>query len=137
MPFVPEFAGRLAPDVFQAHSTEYCKPSDVPDGTVLAGWRQHWIQTRSPQRGLPRVGSRQTPLPQRFRRDLFWWLTKTGVLNRRSITGGAQAATSDTLIGSSPRDLRQRYRVELKPRAVDSSGRAARFEDGSDLKSTR
>ena len=35
MPFVPAFASRLAPDVFQAHSTEYRKPSDVPDGTVL------------------------------------------------------------------------------------------------------
>ena len=39
----------------------------------------------------------------------------------------------DTLIGSSPRELRQRYGVELKPRAVDASGRTVRFEDGSEL----
>jgi putative flavoprotein involved in K+ transport len=37
------------------------------------------------------------------------------------------------LIGSSPRELKRRYGVELKPRAVDADGRRVRFEDGSEL----
>jgi putative flavoprotein involved in K+ transport len=39
----------------------------------------------------------------------------------------------DTLIGSSPREHKRRYGVELKPRAIDAAGRTARFEDGSEL----
>src|SRR5919202_6164741 len=35
VPRVPAFAGDLAGDVFQAHSTGYRKPADVPEGTVL------------------------------------------------------------------------------------------------------
>ena len=52
------------------------------------------------------IGSRQKPLPQRLLgRDLFWWLTKLGVLveDRRSRLG-RRARGRDTLIGSSPRD---------------------------------
>jgi putative flavoprotein involved in K+ transport len=37
------------------------------------------------------------------------------------------------LIGSSPRELRRRYEVELKSRAVEASGRAIRFEGGSEI----
>src|SRR3954467_15899533 len=35
VPAVPPIANRLAPDVFQTHSTGYMRPSDVPQGTVL------------------------------------------------------------------------------------------------------
>ena len=140
MPFVPEFASRLAPDVFQAHSTEYRKPSDVPDGTVLVvGGGNTGFQIAKELAATHKVclavGSRQTPLPQRFLgRDLFWWLTKTGVLNKTVESRlGRKLRHRDTLIGSSPRELRQRYGVELKPRAVDASGRVVRFEDGSEL----
>ena len=88
MPFVPEFAGRLAPDVFQVPSTGYLKPSDVPAGTVLVvGGGNTGFQIAKELSATHMVwlavGSRQTPLPQRFLgRDLFWWLTKTGVLNK-------------------------------------------------------
>jgi putative flavoprotein involved in K+ transport len=81
------------------------------------------------------VGSRQTPLPQRvLGRDLFWWLTKAGLLKKTVESRlGRKLRDRDTLIGSSPRELRKRYGVELKPRAVDASGRLVRFEDGSEL----
>ena len=46
---------------------------------------------------------------------------------------GQQAEHRDTLIGSSPRELKRRYGVELKPRAVGADGRTVRFEDGSEL----
>ena len=34
-PNVPQLSERLAPEIFQTHSTAYRKPSDVPQGTVL------------------------------------------------------------------------------------------------------
>jgi putative flavoprotein involved in K+ transport len=39
----------------------------------------------------------------------------------------------DTLIGSSPRELRRRYGVELRPRVIDADGRTVRLADGSKL----
>src|SRR5439155_598661 len=81
------------------------------------------------------VGSRQTPLPQRFLgRDLFWWLTKSRVLNTTVESRlGRKLQHRETLIGSSPRELERRHGVGLKPRAVDASGRVVRFVDGSAL----
>ena len=56
------------------------------------------------------IGSRQKPLPQRiFGRDLFWYLDATGLL-RKSIEDAARPSPGgreDTLIGSSPRQLRR------------------------------
>jgi putative flavoprotein involved in K+ transport len=80
------------------------------------------------------VGSRQTPLPQRLAgRDLFWWLTKTGLIHKTVDSRlGQRLKDRDTLIGSSPRELKRRYGVELKPRAIRASGRTVTFEDGSE-----
>jgi len=139
-PFIPAVANRLAPDVFHAHSTGYRKPSDVPEGTVLVvGGGNTGFQIAeelsSTRRVLLAIGSRQTPLPQRLLgRDLFWWLTTTRLFNTTVESRlGRKLRTRETLIGSSPRKLRRRYGVELKPRVVDADGRTVRFEDGSEL----
>jgi putative flavoprotein involved in K+ transport len=80
------------------------------------------------------VGSRQMPLPQIFfGRDLFWWLTKTRLLKKTVESRlGRRMRDRDTLVGSSPRQLK-RAGVELKPRAVAASGRTVSFADGSEL----
>ncbi len=77
------------------------------------------------------VGSRQTPLPQRLLgRDVFWWLTRTGVLAKTVDSRvGRRARGRDTLIGSSRRRLRRRG-VTLHPRVVGASGRTVTFADG-------
>jgi putative flavoprotein involved in K+ transport len=139
-PYVPEVAGRLAPDVLQTHSTGYRNPSEVPEGTVLVvGGGNTGFQIAKELSATHRVflsvGSRQMPLPQRLLgRDLFWWLTKTRLI-RTTVESrlGRRMRWRDTLIGSSPRELTRRYGVELKPRVVDASGRKVRFEDGSEL----
>ena len=70
MPFVPEFASRLEPDVFQAHSTEYRKPSDVPDGTVLVvGGGNTGFQIAKELAGAHRVRSRSARGRRLSRRD--------------------------------------------------------------------
>ena len=139
-PFIPEVASRLEADVFQAHSTGYRKPSDVPAGTVLVvGGGNTGFQIAEELSRMRRVvlaiGSRQTPLPQRLLgRDLFWWLTTTRVFNTTVESRlGRKLRTRETLIGSSPWKLRRRYGVGLKPRVVDAEGRTVRFEDGSKL----
>jgi putative flavoprotein involved in K+ transport len=139
VPRVPAFADDLAPEVFQTHSTGYRKPADVPEGTVLVvGGGNTGYQIAKELAATHdvklAVGSRQTPLPQRLLgRDLFWWLTKLGLLEKDVDSRlGRRARNRDTLIGSSPRGLR-RHGVELKPRVVGVSGRTVSFADGSRL----
>jgi putative flavoprotein involved in K+ transport len=140
VPAIPALSGRLAPEVFQTHSTGYLRPSDVPEGRVLVvgggntGYQivQELSATHQVFLG---VGSRQTPLPQRLLgRDLFWWLTKIGLIDKTVDSRiGRRLEDRDTLIGSSPRELRRRYGVELKPRVVGATGRTVSFADGSAL----
>jgi putative flavoprotein involved in K+ transport len=139
VPRVPAFAGELAPDLFQAHSTAYRRASDVPEETALVvGGGNTGFQIAKELAATHRVrlavGSRQTPLPQRFLgRDLFWWLTKTRLLEKTVESRlGRRLRDRETLIGSSPRQLK-RYGVELKPRAIAASGRTVSFADGSEL----
>jgi putative flavoprotein involved in K+ transport len=139
LPRVPALADELAPDVFQTHSTGYRRPSDVPGETVLVvGGGNTGFQIAKELAATRRVqlavGSRQTPLPQMFLgRDLFWWLTKTRLLKKTVESRlGSRLRDRDTLIGSSPRQLK-RAGVELKPRAVAASGRTVSFADGSEL----
>jgi putative flavoprotein involved in K+ transport len=139
-PFVPRLGEGLAADVFQVHSTGYRRPADVPGGSVLlVGGGNTGFQIAkelsSTRKVVLSVGSRQTPLPQRILgRDLFWWLTKMGVLSKtvESRLGG-RLQHRETLIGSSPRELERKYGVELKPRAVRAEGRTVGFQDDSEV----
>ena len=138
-PLVPKLAQDLDRDVWRVHSTGYRQPGDVPEGTVLVvGGGNTGFQIAkelsSTHKVVLSVGSKQKPLPQRFAgHDLFWWLTKTHLLftNVESRLG-SKLQYRDTLIGSSPRELR-RSGVELKPRATSASGRTVSFGDGSEL----
>jgi putative flavoprotein involved in K+ transport len=139
-PYVPEFAGRLAREVFQTHSTGYRRSSDVPGRRVLVvGGGNTGFQIAKELSAAHEVylsvGSRQTPLPQRLLgRDLFWWLTKSRLLNTTVDSRlGRRLQHRETLIGSGPRELTRRYGVKLKPRALDAAGRTVRFSDGVDL----
>jgi len=138
VPNVPALGGQLAPELFQAHSTGYRTPDGVPAGrVVVVGGGNTGFQIAKELSATHEVqlavGSRQTPLPQRFLgRDLFWWLTKTGLI-RKTVESrlGRRLQHRDTLIGSSPRELRRRYGIELKPRVTGASGRTISFADGS------
>jgi putative flavoprotein involved in K+ transport len=140
VPSTPAIAGELASDVFQTHSTGYMRPSDVPQGRVVVvggGNTGYQIakELSSSRDVTLAIGARQTPLPQRILgRDLFWWLTKTGLIRKSLDTRvGRRASSRDTLIGSSPRELKRRYGIQLKPRVAGASGRTLSFADGSTL----
>jgi len=139
-PYVPKLAERLADDVFQTHAVGYRRPDEVPLGTVLVvGGGNTGFQIAkelsATHKVVLSVGSRQTPLPQRpLGRDLFWWLTKARILDKSVESRlGRKLRTRDTLIGSSPRELKRHHGVELKPRVVAADGHTVRFEDGSKL----
>ena len=139
-PNPPALVGELAPEVFQAHSAAYRAPRDVPEGTVLVvGGGNTGFQIAKELSATRTVhlaiGSRQTSLPQRLLgRDLFWWLSSLGLLEKTADSRiGRRAQQRDTLIGSSPRELRRRYGVAVRPRAVGASGRTVRFADGTQL----
>jgi putative flavoprotein involved in K+ transport len=139
-PYVPELAEQLDPDLFQTHAVGYRRPSDLPEGTVLVvGGGNTGFQIAKELAASHKVtlsvGSSQKPLPQRIAgRDLFWWLTKSRLLSMTVESRlGSRLRQRDTLIGSSPREVRRRHAVELKPRAIGASSRTIRFEDGSEL----
>jgi putative flavoprotein involved in K+ transport len=139
VPRIPAFAADLAPEIFQTHSVGYRNPADLPAGKVLiVGGGNTGFQIAEELAATHEVhlavGSRQTPLPQRFLgRDLFWWLGKIGVLHKTVDSRlGRRMRDRDTLIGSSPRSAK-RHGVNMKPRAVGVSGRTVSFADGSTL----
>ena len=138
-PRIPGFAGGLAPEVVQMHSTGYRRPSDLPVGpTLVVGGGNTGYQIAeelAPTRETHlAVGRRQVPFPQRFLgRDLFWWLTKTGLIDKSVETKlGTRMSQKDTLVGSKP-SKSKKLGVVLHGRAVSASTRTVTFEDGSKL----
>jgi putative flavoprotein involved in K+ transport len=138
-PRVPSFASQLAPEVFQTHSRDYRRPTDLPDGPVLVvgggntGYQIATELSATHQVHLA-IGARQTPLPQKLAgRDLFWWLERTRLLNTPVDSRlGQKLSGRDTLIGSTRRAVK-RHGVKLKPRATNASGRTVSFSDGTEL----
>jgi putative flavoprotein involved in K+ transport len=138
-PRTPALANGLAPELFQRHSADYRRPSDVPAGRVLVvgggntGYQIAKELSASHVVELA-IGSRQTPLPQKLLgRDIFWWLTNLGLLQKTVDSRiGRRARGRDTLIGSSARVLKRRYGVTIKPRVIGASGRTVTFADESE-----
>jgi putative flavoprotein involved in K+ transport len=136
-PVVPDLATALDPSVRQVHSAAYRRPTDLPNGRVVvvgggnSGF-QIAAELASTHQVQLAVGTRPWSLPQRLAgRDLFWWLTRTGVL---AIPAGSRVGRRmqerELLIGSSPRSVR-RSGVAVRPRLVGAQGDTVRFADGS------
>src|SRR3954454_21983188 len=133
VPNMPALADELDPALFQAHSAAYRSPSRVPDGTVLVvGGGNTGFQIAKELSATHTVhlaaASRRPPLPQRLLgRDLFWWLTRLGLLDKSvdsRLGRRAHAQGRDTLIGSRPRPLGGAFGVALPARAVGGGARS-------------
>jgi putative flavoprotein involved in K+ transport len=136
-PRIPDLASGLAPDVPQLHSSAYRRPEDLPEGRVLVvGAGNSGVQIAEELAATGRrvalaVGSRPRAVPQRpLGRDLFWWLTRTGVL-RVPVDSrlGRRFRDREVVIGTTWRGLRE-CGVTLLPRAVSASGRTVSLADG-------
>jgi putative flavoprotein involved in K+ transport len=136
-PVIPAMAERLPETVVQLHSADYRNPSRIPAGPVLVvGAGNSGLQIAAELAATHQVavarGRRSLGLPQRMLgRDLFWWLTRSGVINKTtdSVLAKRLRSRGDLVIGSSLRTLR-RAGVELRPRVVSTSSSGVTFADG-------
>ena len=87
-PVIPRMAAGLAADVVQVHSADYRNPDQLPDGPVLVvgagnSGLQIAAELAATRPVTVAVGTRPPMLPQRFLgRDLFWWLTRLGLITK-------------------------------------------------------
>ena len=138
-PYVPPLGAAADPGLVQLHSSAYRSPDQLPNGTVVVvGGGNSGFQIAKELAATRRVelsiGKRMVALPQRLLgRDLFWWLTRLGLIGRNVETRmGRRMSQRDFLIGSSRVDAR-RAGVNLRPRLERIDGRRAVFADGTDL----
>jgi putative flavoprotein involved in K+ transport len=136
-PVIPGVAGDLDRDVVQLHSADYRNPGQLPPGPVLVvGAGNSGLQIADELAGSRpvtlAVGATSPQLPQRILgRDLFWWLTRLGVLDKTADSRLARRvrARGDLVIGSSVKALRGRG-VAVGPRVVSCSAEGVTFADG-------
>jgi putative flavoprotein involved in K+ transport len=137
VPFVPPPAAKLDASVTQVHSADYRTPQALPEGPVLvvgggnSGFQiaEELAATRTVDLS---IATTYPMLPQRrLGRDLFWWLTRLGLL-RVTVNSriGRRMSRRDFVIGTNRRRL-ERKGVRFRPRLVDAEGRTVRFADHS------
>jgi putative flavoprotein involved in K+ transport len=139
-PAIPGLADGLAPEVTRLHSSTYRSPTDLPSadaGKVLVvGAGNSGLQialevARTHQVHLA-VGTRQKTVPQRpLGRDLFWWLTKTGVVTRPSsspVAAWFRKRGGDLVIGTTWDDI-DAAGIRVHSRLTAADGHTAQFND--------
>jgi putative flavoprotein involved in K+ transport len=137
VPFVPPPAAKLDPSVTQLHSADYRNPQALPEGPVLVvGGGNSGFQIAEELAATRQVdlsiATTYPMLPQRRAgRDLFWWLTRLGLL-RVTVNSrvGQRMSRRDFVIGTNRKRL-ERAGVRFRPRLVDAEGRTVRFADHS------
>jgi putative flavoprotein involved in K+ transport len=137
VPFVPPMAAKLDPSVTQLHSADYRNPQALPEGPALVvGGGNSGFQIAEELAATRQVdlsiATRYPMLPQRLAgRDLFWWLTRLGLLKVTvDSRPGQRMSRRDFVIGTNRRRL-ERAGVRFRPRLVDADGRTVRFADHS------
>src|SRR3954464_4535361 len=140
VPRVPGIATGLHDSVVHIHSSDYRTPAAIPPGPALVvGGGNTGFQIAEELSATHEVhlsiGSRQAPLPQKiFGRDAFRFLDATGLIYKtRDSRIGKRMVGSETLVGYSPRKLRRRHGVTLRPRTTAAAGTTVSFEDGTSL----
>jgi putative flavoprotein involved in K+ transport len=138
MPFVPPAAQRLDGSVIQLHGADYRNPQALPPGPVLvvgggnSGFQIAGELTAAGRQVDLSIGTKMPMLPQRLAgRDLFWWLTRLGLL-RVSVASrpGRRMSRRDFIIGGSRRRL-QAAGVRFRPGLAEAQERTVRFTDGT------
>jgi putative flavoprotein involved in K+ transport len=137
VPFIPPPAAKLDASVTQLHSADYRNPQALPEGPVLvvgggnSGFQiaEELAATRTVDLS---IATTYPMLPQRRGgRDLFWWLTRLGLM-RVTVDSrlGRRASQREFIIGTNRKRL-ERAGVRFRPRLVDAEGRRVRFADHS------
>jgi putative flavoprotein involved in K+ transport len=141
-PLVPTVSNSFDTAVTQTHSSEYRNPAHLPAGKVLVvgagnSGLQIALELSRTREVHVAVGTRQKAVPQRLLgRDLFWWLTKSGLINRpvtSPIAAWFRKRGGDLVIGTTWADI-DAAGITVHPRLTNASGITAGFADGSVLK---
>jgi putative flavoprotein involved in K+ transport len=135
-PVIPGLSRDLDLEVVQVHSADYRSPAQLPDGPVLVvgagnSGLQIACELAATRPVTVAVGTRPPMLPQRFLgRDLFWWLTRLGVITKTADSRLARRLRKrgDLVIGTRWRDL-ARLGIQVRPRLESICGRTASFAD--------
>jgi putative flavoprotein involved in K+ transport len=136
VPFLPAIHGSFSLPAL--HSSQYRRPADLPHGRVLVvGGANSGLQIAEDLVGGREVvlasGTNPPEVPQRpLGKDLFWWLTRLGLMDKRpdSWLAKRMRARGDLVVGTSRKELRAAG-VDFRPRLVHASGRTATFADGT------
>ena len=136
-PVVPRLSAGLSGDVVQLHSAEYRRPRDIPAGPVVVvgagnSGRQIAEELAATHEVTLAVGTAPPQLPQRFLgRDLFWWLTRLGLMDKtiESRLARRMRERGDLVIGSPLRRLRAAG-VQIRPRVTSMTGDEVGFQAG-------
>jgi putative flavoprotein involved in K+ transport len=139
VPFTPAIAAGLSTEVVQLHSSDYRSPGDLPgEAALVVGGGNTGFQIAAELAATREVhlsvGTRQTPLPQRFLgQDLFRYLEATRLMSKTVNSRiGQRMKDRETLIGSSPRSARKQG-IRMRPRATGAQGSTVTFADGSEI----
>lgn len=142
-PVVPRMAAGLSGDVVQLHSADYRRPEDLPVGPVVVvgagnSGRQIAEELTATHDVTLAVGTAPLQLPQQFLgRDLFWWLTRLGLMDKtiESRLARRMRDRGDLVIGSPLRRLR-RAGVQIRPRVVSITGDQVGFQDDTSVRAS-
>ncbi len=137
-PVIPAVAAAISPHIRQLHSSAYRNPEQLPAGPVLVvGNANSGLQIASELHRSREVtlssGSATRTLPQRvLGRDLFWWLTTTGLFTApaQSRLGRRFRNSPELVIGNSIRRL-ARAGVTVRPRVTEADGTTVTFADAT------
>ena len=141
VPFVPPAAQRLDGSVIQLHSADYRNPQALPAGPVLVvGGGNSGFQIAEELAAAGRqvdlsIGTKMPVLPQRLAgRDLFWWLTRLGLLRVSTRPGQAAGCRAGMfIIGGSRRRLQRGWGPVPARRGRGAQGAPSAFADGTTL----
>lgn len=137
-PAIPPIARQLGDNVMQVHSSTYRRPEDLPQGPVLVvGGGNSGLQIAKELSAAHHVtvalGGPTQEVPQTLLgRDLFWWFTRSGLLNRPAGSHLARRmrARGELIVGTRRAALRK-VGVDFVPRAVDADGSEITFANGT------
>ena len=138
-PFVPALSRSFAATP-QLHSSAFRRPSDLPPGRVLVvGAANSGLQIAADLLRTHAVtvaaGAHPPAVPQRIAgRDLFWWLTRLGLMDKRpdSLLARRMRERGDLVVGTTRRTLASEG-VDFRSRLVEAAGGLARFAAGTSV----
>ncbi|PEK41185.1 oxidoreductase [Bacillus toyonensis] len=137
-PFIPLFSQHLSSHIFQAHSSQYKSPSQIPKGRVLVvgggnSGMQIAVELAKTHEVTMSISHPLTFLPLHlFRKNIFNWLEKLGLLYAEVNTkrGKWFQKRKDPIFGFEGKKLIRSGAIKLQEKVVSVSSNNIMFQNG-------